>query len=63
MKYQKIIPVITFIIGGGIGFECGAKYVLHIQKQYVKSDEYKKYMEKQFKDMFEKRCTEIMKES
>lgn len=37
-----IIPVIAFIIGGCIGFKCGGKFVLHMQKQYLKSDEWEK---------------------
>lgn len=41
MKYRKIIPVVTFIIGGGIGMKCGAKIILYAQKQYAESDEFK----------------------
>lgn len=46
MKYRKIIPMVTFIIGGGIGFKCGTKIVLHARKRYMESGEFKKNMEK-----------------
>lgn len=63
MKYQKIIPVITFIIGGCIGIKCGGKLVLYAQKQYLKSDEWEKRKKEVFKNRFKLMLTEIEKES
>lgn len=56
MNKNIIIPVITFVIGGGIGCICGIKGFALYFKHYIKSDECKDYLDKKL----EKLCDDLI---
>ena len=59
MNKRFIIPAITFIIGGGIGYVCGVKGFVSYLKRYLESDEGKDYMDKKFREIMQWPDTKI----
>lgn len=59
MNKNLIIPVITFVIGGGIGCVCGVKGFASYFKHYLRSDECKDYLDKRFEKLWNDMIQEI----
>ena len=48
-----VLPVLTFIIGGGIGVVCGVKGFTAYFEHYLQTDECQKYVKKKIDNMFD----------
>ena len=48
-----VLPVLTFIIGGGIGVVCGVKGFTAYFEHYLQTDECQKYAKKEIDNMFD----------
>lgn len=53
MKKNIIVPTLTFVIGGGIGAYAGAKVFATMLLKYLRSDEYKAYINETLDKVFD----------